>query len=78
MRVYEYLNILIFARMTIRNFIMMQNNTEEYNRTSIDILGLKKLKGYCLENDYTLKTFINEAINEKLEREARQKQTCLS
>lgn len=57
---------------------MMQNNTEEYNRTSIDILGLKKLKGYCLENDYTLKTFINEAINEKLEREARQKQTHLS
>lgn len=64
--------------MNIEDFIMIQNNIEEYRRTSIDILDLKKLKKFCLENNYTLKDFINKAINEKLERETRQKQTHLA
>lgn len=50
----------------------MVTNTESYNRTSIDIVNLKDLKKYCLENNITLKDFVNEAIKEKLKRERKQ------
>ena len=37
--------------------------------TTIDIKDLKKIRAYLLQTDRTLKTFVNEAIKEKLERE---------
>ena len=57
---------------------MMAKGHKIYNRTSVDILNLKYLKTYCLENNLTLKEFINNAIIEKLDRNEKQKQTHLS
>jgi len=55
---------------------MVNQDMQNYSRTTIDILNPNILKKYCFDKNITLKEFINEAIREKLDRET--KQTKLS
>jgi hypothetical protein len=56
----------------MRGLIAMNEKVENYKRTSIDIIDLQNLKKYCLEKNISLKSFVNEAIKEKLKRERKQ------